>query len=128
MVFLLHTIKAAAPVLNMGIILVSQPITPYDRLVNAVFQVESKGDTLAYNIIEEAIGAFQIRPIRLKDFNQRTGNHLELTDCYNFQISKEIFLYYAVKIGFQDYESIARKWNGSGETTLDYWERVKSFL
>lgn len=49
-------------------------------------------------------------------------------DCYNFQISKEIFLYYARQTGYPDYETIARNWNGSGNTTLDYWEKVKSNL
>jgi hypothetical protein len=79
-------------------------------------------------VAEEAIGAFQIRPIRLLDYNQRTGKNYKIEDCYNFEISKEIFLYYAGKIGSREYETIARKWNGSGVTTLDYWEKVKSYM
>jgi hypothetical protein len=124
--FSLVTIRAAAPGFNVAFILVSEPIYPYDRLIKAVVEVESKGDTMACDTIEEAFGAFQIRPIRLQDYNERTGNKYKMTDCYNFQISKEIFLFYARR--FPDDESIARNWNGSGESTLIYWEKVKSYL
>lgn len=123
--FLLLTIRAAAPGLKFAFILVSEPIDPYDRLIKAVVQVESSGNTLAFNLSEEAIGAFQIRPIRLQDYNQRTRSNYKSEDCYNFEISKKIFLYYAKRIGYPDYELIARNWNGSGKTTLIYWEKVK---
>jgi hypothetical protein len=90
--------------------------------------VESMGDTLAVNLSEKAYGAFQIRPIRLQDYNQRTGKKYTTKDCFNFEISKEIFLYYAENISFPDYQSIARKWNGSGKMTLVYWRKVKKYL
>jgi hypothetical protein len=126
--FLLLSASVSAPDCKTAFILVSEPVNPYNRLIKAIVQVESLGDTLACNVIEEAIGAFQIRPIRLKDYNQRTGSNYKSEDCYNFKISKEIFLYYAKRESFPDYELIARKWNGSGKTTLDYWKKVKSFL
>lgn len=126
--FLLLTTRAVAPGLKVAFILVSEPIDPYERLIKAVIQVESSGDTLAFNLIEEAIGAFQIRPIRVRDYNQRTGSNYKLKDCCNFEISKEIFMYYARQIGFPNYESIARNWNGSGIKTLEYWEKVKKYL
>jgi hypothetical protein len=117
-----------APDSKVAFIFVSEPVHAYDRLIKAVIQVECSGDTLAFNLTEGAIGAFQIRPIRLRDYNQRTGNNYKSEDCYNLKISKEIFLYYARRIGFPDYESIARNWNGSGKTTQDYWKKVKSLL
>jgi hypothetical protein len=126
--FLLHTIKAEAPDDKVAYIIMSKPVDAYDRLIIAVVQVESIGDTMANNLLEEAIGAFQIRPIRLLDYNQRTGNKYKMEDCYNYNISKKIFLYYANQIGFPKYEKIAKSWNGSGETTLEYWEKVKSYL
>jgi len=126
--FFLLTIKAAAPGYPVTFILMSKPVDAFEKLVNAIIQVESKGDTLAFNKIEKAIGAFQIRPIRLLDYNQRTGKKYKSEDCFDLKISKEIFLYYAINQGFPDYESIARNWNGSGKTTLDYWKKVKSFL
>ena len=126
--FSLLAIRATAPDIKVAFISVSDPVNAYDRLVKAVVQVESAGDTLAYNLSEEAAGAFQIRPIRLLDYYQRTGKHYKIEDCYNFEISKEIFLYYARQTGYQDYETIARNWNGSGKTTQGYWEKVKSNL
>ena len=126
--FSLLAIRATAPDIKVAFISVSDPVNAYDRLVKAVVQVESEGDTLAYNLSEEAAGAFQIRPIRLLDYYQRTGKNYRIEDCYNFEISKEIFLYYARQTGYQDYETIARNWNGSGKTTQGYWEKVKSNL
>ena len=120
--------KASAPEFKVFYLMASKPVDAYERIINAVVHVESKGDNSARNLIEEATGAFQIRPIRLRDYNQRTGNNYKMEDCYNYQISKKIFLYYANRIGYPDYESIARKWNGSGKTTLDYWKKVKLFL
>ena len=135
--FLFLTFRALAPDIQVAFVFVSEPVDHlnisepeglYDRLIKAVIQVESLGDSMAYNLTEEATGAFQIRPIRLRDYNRRTGSNYQLEDCYNFKISKEIFLYYAERIGIEDYESIARKWNGSGKATLEYWDKVKSFL
>lgn len=125
---ILISFRAAAPGLNAVYIPVSAPVNPYERLIRAVIQVESAGDTLAFNLKEEAIGAFQIRPIRLKDYNQRTGNNYKIEDCYNFEVSKKIFLYYAERIGYPDYETIAKSWNGSGRITLAYWEKVQKHL
>ncbi len=119
------TFTAKAPVRTVASILASEPVDAFDRLIRAVVQVESSGDNLAYNKTEEAVGAFQIRPIRILDYNQRTGKKYKIEHCYNFEISREIFLYYANRECFPDYETIARNWNGSGETTLVYWEKVK---
>lgn len=126
--FLILSLKASAPDLNYRAILVSVSINPFEKLVDAIVKVESSGDNYAFNCEEEAIGAFQIRPIRLEDYNQRTGKNYDEKDLYNYEISKEIFLYYANKFSFNDYESIARNWNGSGKLTLEYWAKVKSNL
>lgn len=106
----------------------AKPLDGYNRLIEALVQVESAGDTLAYNEFEEARGAFQIRPIRLLDYYLRTGVSYSTEDCYDYDISKVIFLYYARQTGHRDYETIARNWNGSGELTLDYWKKVKANL
>jgi len=126
--FSLPAVRTPAPDMNVIYILSASPINGYDRLILALVQVESAGDTLAYNLLEEATGAFQIRPIRLLDYYQRTGISYILKDCYNYDISKEVFLYYARQTGHRDYETIARNWNGSGEMTLDYWKKVKANL
>jgi len=121
-------LRLSAPDVKVIYIPFTKPLDAYERLVNAVVMVESAGDTLAYNQLEEAVGAFQIRQIRLLDYYQRTGINYTIEECYNFNISKEIFLYYARQTGYQDYETIARNWNGSGNATLDYWEKIKSNL
>jgi hypothetical protein len=126
--FLILTTRAPAPGSAFLYIRISDSFVPYEKLIYAIVQVESLRDTMAYNIPEEATGAFQIRPIRLLDYNQRTGKNYLINDCYNYRISKEIFLYYAILTGFTDFESIARNWNGSGITTLDYWKKVKKYL
>ena len=123
--FVLLTVKVSAPEAKVLTVFVSEPVNPYDRLIEAIISVESKGDTLAYNPIEKATGAFQIRPIRLRDYNRRTGSNYTDNDCFNLRVSKEIFLYYAMKISYPNYELIAREWNGSGRSTLDYWKKVK---
>lgn len=127
-IFSLPAIRTSAPDVKFACICAAKPVNGYDRLIKAVVQVESAGDTLAYNLFEEAAGAFQIRPIRLLDYYQRTGINYQTRDCYNYDISKEIFLYYATQTGHRDYETIAKNWNGSGKLTLVYWEKVKANL
>jgi hypothetical protein len=124
----LFTQKAGAPDNKVAYILISEPVDAYERLIKAVVMVESFGDTMSYNLTEQAFGAFQIRPIRLRDYNLRTGSKYKSEDCFNYKISKEIFLYYARQTSYLQYETIARNWNGSGATTLDYWDKVKSHL
>ena len=104
------------------------PTEPFKTLLEAVGMVESGNDPCAYNHGEMATGIYQIRPIRILDYNQRTGKNYTLSDCYDIQISKEIFLYYADKKHFSDLENIAKDWNGSGEQTVVYWEKIKSIL
>ena len=121
-------LSASAPDIKFVYISVPERVNAYDRLINAVVSVESAGDTFAYNLLEEAAGAFQIRPIRLLDYYRRTGISYQTIDCYNYDISREIFLYYAILTGHRDYEKIAKNWNGSGKMTFDYWEKVKANL
>lgn len=127
-IFLLITDSAIAPDLHRIDIIESEPADLYNRLMNAVIYVESRGDTLAYNPVEKAYGPMQIRPIRLLDYNIRTGKKYTMKDCFRPSISKEIFLYYAEKIGYPNYEVIARSWNGSGVKTLEYWNKVRVVL
>jgi hypothetical protein len=117
-----------APVSNSVTILVNEPADPFRNLIHAIGRVETKFDTLAYNPEEEAIGYFQIRPIRLRDYNERTGNNYTSKDLYNYKTSEKVFLYYASEIGPYNFERIARNWNGSGKKTIQYWRQVKKYL
>ena len=104
------------------------PNIPYLNLIHAIGMVETQYDTLAYNPLEDAVGYFQIRPIRLMDYNIRTGSSYSMNDLFNYKVSEKIFLYYASWIGPYDFERIAKTWNGSGQSTIQYWAQVKKYL
>ena len=127
-ILLAFSLKVSAPCWKSLTIYEFPPDEPYNKLVFAIGMVETKGDTLAYNTLEEAIGIFQIRPIRLKDYNQRTGKSFKREDLFNYEISKKIFLYYADLTGPYKFEQIARNWNGSGLLTTSYWYKIKQYL
>jgi hypothetical protein len=103
-------------------------VNPFGKLIFAIGMVETKLDTLAYNPAEEAVGYFQIRPIRLLDYNMRTGSSYTMRDMYDYHIAEKIFLYYASRIGPYNNEKIAKNWNGSGKMTRVYWDKVRKHL
>ncbi len=122
------TLQVSAPVRKSLIILNSIPAKPYIKLIHAIGIVETKCDTMAYNPVENAVGYFQIRPIRLEDYNKKTGSNYKMRDLYNYEISEKIFIYYADRIGPYNLERIARKWNGSGPRTIYYWNKIKKYI
>jgi hypothetical protein len=122
------TFRVAAPDRESLVIIYTSPVEPYKQLIYAIGMIETRCDTLAYNPIEQAVGYFQIRPIRLKDYNRRTGSKYKMKDLFNYEISEKIFLYYAEQIGPHDFEKISRKWNGSGPRTIHYWKKVKKYI
>jgi hypothetical protein len=117
-----------APANKSLVILNSNPEKPFTKLIYAVGMVETRFDTLAYNIQEEAAGFFQIRPIRVDDYNKRTGSNYSYNDMFNYKIAEKVFLYYASIIGPGNFEKIAKSWNGSGPLTISYWNNVKRHL
>jgi hypothetical protein len=126
--FFFFASRLFAPTREFLIIQSSSPVEPFKNLVHAVGMVETQFDTLAFNPLEKAAGYFQIRPIRLMDYNIRTGSSYTMNDLFNYYISEKIFLYYATEIGPYNFERIARMWNGSGESTALYWDQVKKYL
>lgn len=103
----------------------AEPINYYSPLIKAVGMVESSLNNMAYNPLEEATGFFQIRPIRLEDYNKRTGKTYTLEQMYDKEIAESIFMYYTKG---RNYEKVARSWNGSGRQTVVYWNKVKKLL
>ena len=104
-----------------------ESINPYKKLWSAVCQIESSNNPLAFSIDvngKPSIGIAQIQESRLKDFNKATGKKYIHSDCFNPDISKEIFMYYASG----DYEHCAKSWNGSGKMTEVYWEKLTKIL
>jgi len=104
------------------------PVKPYEKLWLACCMVESSNDSLALNIPEGATGIVQIRPIKLLDYNQRTGKGYHIRDCYNIKISKEIWYYYVSKFSPDDLVGICREWNGKGIKHKEYIEKIKKHL
>jgi hypothetical protein len=127
-ILLSFSLRVSAPTWNSFTVVKAPPVEPYKKLVFAIGMVETAGDTLAFNPVEEATGIFQIRPIRLKEYNNRTGNKVTQQDLFNYETSEKIFLYFADQIGPYNLEQIARRWNGSGQLTIAYWDRIKQYL
>jgi hypothetical protein len=125
---LIFSLPLSAPGLKSFTVFKVAPIEPYKSLAYAIGIIETKGDTMAYNPLEAAAGIFQIRPIRLIDYNKRTGSNYTREDLFVYEISKKIFLFYADQIGPYNLEQIARKWNGSGRETANYWRRTRKYL
>jgi hypothetical protein len=125
---LFFTIDLFAPASNSVILFINKPADPFRKLIHAIGRVETKFDTMAYNPVERAVGYFQIRPIRLQDYNERTGSKYRLKDMYNYYTAEKVFLYYASDIGPYNFERIAKNWNGSGKKTIQYWKNVRKYL
>lgn len=111
-----------APVNHTVFIASREPVNYYEPLIRAVVYVESENGQHLYNEVENAVGYFQIRPIRVLDYNQRTGSNYKHEDFYDYELSRKMFLYYTKGRSF---ESVARRWNGSGKKTIQYWNEVK---
>jgi hypothetical protein len=122
---LLSTAALFAPAPRVIDIARPAPLNIYDRLIAAIYEVESGSGKYLFNFKELARGPLQIRPIRLRDYNQRTGKNYLEWDCYDFEISREIFLYFAKG---KSYEQAARDWNGKWSLTEGYWQKVKNKL
>lgn len=104
-----------------------EPINPYESIIDAVVTVESKGDNMAYNDKEGAVGAFQVRLVRLQDYNRRTGKNLCLQECYDYETGRMIFMYYASQYDYRDVKAICRSWNGRSVKNK-YYYKVKKLL
>ena len=106
----------------------TRKLVQYERFISALTWVESRHDTLAVGSVHD-LGLFQITPIRLRDYNQRTGSRYVEQDMFNPRISRIIFDYYSHGLPF---EEAARKWNRAYQWRdslgLVYWNRVRKQL
>lgn len=117
---IMFSIQVFAPDEEKIIIELPEPIQPYEEIWKAVCKVESNNNPLAYNPVEKAYGIAQIREIRIKDYNERTGLKVSLIDCYEVETAKTIFLWYASQIDYRDVRAICRNWNGASKRNLYY--------
>ena len=123
---LLITVNLFAPGDERPILIAPVLTHPYAKIIQAIGTVESNRDNAAFNKKEGAAGQFQIRAIRLKDFNHRTGMKYRLKDMHDYTKAVTVFMYYASDFAPDDYEGIAKEWNKS--RTNRYWNKVKDQL
>jgi len=111
---------------------VEEPIIE-DPLIAAIIQVESGGDTMAYNEKEDAAGCLQIRPIMVREINRLVGkDSFKLKDRWSKAKSIEMFNVIRSHLKGASDEQIARTWNGgyNGKNipqTMQYWIKVKQY-
>ncbi len=123
LILIFNCLVLSAPSLKVCYLPINERLqNPYQYVINLIVEAESSGDTFAFNEKESARGAFQIRPVRLNDFNHRTGNRYKLKDCFNYDVSERIFLYYASDFAPGDLKGICYEWNKS--TTDKYYNKV----
>lgn len=126
MIILLTGIKLYAPAEKMIYITRDEGINPFAPLWEAVKFVETGVNPDTINIVEQAYGPGQIRQVKLDDFNKAAGKSYSLNDCFSEVVSREIFMWHCS--GYSDLETAARRWNGSGPMTHEYWRKVERQL
>jgi hypothetical protein len=122
------SLRAIAPSTVTFTLFESSPVKPFAALMFAVGMVETMGNTLAFNELENAAGIFQIRQVRVDEYNRLTDSNYTLADMFDYETSEKVFLYFASLVGPYNLEKIAKEWNGSGPKTEFYWQRVKEYL
>jgi hypothetical protein len=128
LIFLLAGFRVVAPDSNCIVIPESPCVHPFSGLMYATAMVETMGNPFAYNVLENAAGIFQIRQVRVDEYNRLTGSKYLLKDMFDHTVSEKVFLYFASLAGPYDLEKIAKRWNGSGPRTEIYWKRIKEYL
>jgi hypothetical protein len=113
----------------------SPPARDAIDLINAIMQVESRGNDNAYRASEDAVGVLQIRRVMVDDVNRilaRQGSIQRYTyeDRWNRIKSIEMFNIFCDYYNLTSAEEIARGWNGgprgiNNPYTLGYWNKVQ---
>ena len=116
----------------------SEPARDFIDILNAISQVESSGDSNAYNSKEDAVGLLQIRQCMVDDVNRilkRQGalHRYTYSDRWSVNKSYEMFDIYCNYYGFTTAEHMARGWNGGPRgidkpSTIGYWNKVQNEL
>jgi hypothetical protein len=113
----------------------SAPGRDFIDIMNAIIQVESRGNPQAYAPGEDAVGVLQIRKCMVDDVNRilkRKGSIFRYTynDRWDINKSYEMFQIFCEYYNLDTAEDMARGWNGGPRgidkpSTLGYWEKVK---
>ena len=90
----------------------------WTRVINAIIQVESKGNAKAHNPNGDCCGILQITRVLVRDVNEYlkikgSSKRYTLADRYNVQKSKEMFILYQERHNpGHNVEKAIRMWNG----------------
>ncbi len=116
----------------------SKPARNMIDIINAIMEVESSGDSNAYNASEDAVGILQIRRCMVDDVNrilERKNSFIRYSykDRWDIQKSHEMFTIFCDYYGLTTAEEMARCWNGgprgiNNPYTIGYWNRVEEIL
>ena len=116
----------------------SKPANDALDILNAIMQVESRGDDNAYAPSEDAVGCLQIRKCMVDDVNRilkkiNINSRYSYNDRWNRQLSIEMFDIFCTYYGLNTAEEMARCWNGgprgiNNPATLGYWNKVEEIL
>jgi hypothetical protein len=129
LLWLFHLV-AAAPEMKCLYVEQGTAICPYESIWLAVCMEESRLDSTVCNPKDPNGGSYGIAEIgkkRLGEYNKLTKHFYTIKDLYTVKVSKEIFMYYACRIGWRDSDKIIRRWNGSGPKTYAYLKRVRKW-
>ena len=119
---------------SFEVVMVTTKPTIQDSLIDAIIHVESRGDSMAYNAKEDAVGVLQIRPIMMREVNRLLKeNKYTLDDRWSKSKSIEMFNVIKAHTTNPTNERLARNWNGGWngykkKSTLKYWNKVKTQL
>lgn len=111
--------------------------TKWDKVIEAIIQVESSGNPKAINKKTDAVGIMQIRKIVVDDCNEylkklKIDKNFEYEDRWDIQKSKEMFVLIQMRYNkTNDIEKAARIWNGGccykKESTDKYYQKFLNF-
>lgn len=99
----------------------------WTRVINAIIQVESKGNAKA--VSKDCVGVMQIRPLLVRDVNEYlkikgSSKCYTLNDRFSPEKSKEMFILYQKRYNPTNNEEKAiRLWNGGSRYSVAKTER-----
>lgn len=128
---LLCQVLSAPPGYQVPVVLQTEPFNNLEAIWQAVIMVESGGnpDAFCWDVNNQpSVGISQIQPSRIAHYNRLTGKDYKLKDAFDPEISKEIFMFFAKRIGNE--ERLIRAWNGNikSEMTYNYLQKVQKYL
>ena len=92
-------------------------VKKWERVMNSIIAVESKGDPKAHNPVGDCAGILQITPILVKECNnllkeKKSTKRYTLGDRYNAKKSKEMFIFLQEHFNPElNVEKAIKQWN-----------------